>query len=383
MKPIAPYTGAPSLWDLIRYFLYLGSVGFGGPFALIGYIRRDLMEKRGWISHAEFLNGLALASLCPGPLATQLAIYIGWTHARIVGAAAVLIAFTLPAFLLILGIAIAYPHYGDVGWARSLLYGISPAVIAIVLRNAYQLSKMIVAGDAWLWALFAGNVGIAAATSIPIYWAILASGFLVWMIKAPPRFISASLFLPFGISIEALSSNHLSFKLFFYFAWAGTVVFGSGYAIIPFIHEGVIHTYHWITERQFIDAISIGMITPGPIVLAITFIGYLIAGIKGAFAATFGIFLPCFLCVIIFAPHFHRVAHHEGLKAFVQGITIAVSGVITGATLSLGRSAIIDVFTLLIFIATGVALIKFKKIREPVWLLLAGSVGILVKSIIG
>jgi chromate transporter len=379
-----PSFSTPSLWNLIKYFLYLGSIGFGGPLALIGYMRRDLMEKRSWISHPDFLNGLALSSLCPGPLATQLAIYIGWFHARILGATAILIAFTFPAFLMILGFAITYTHYGDMRWVRSAFYGISACVIAIVIRNAYQLSKMIVAHDHWLWSVFIINIFIAATTHIQIYWAFLISGLLALGIKTPPRFLSSPVFmLPFALSLEALSNNHITAKLFLYFAWAGTVVFGSGYAIIPFIHEGVVQNYHWLNEAQFMDAISIGMITPGPIVLAVAFMGYLIAGIKGAIIATVGVFLPCYLCVLIFAPHFHRIAHHEGVKAFVQGVTVAVAGAMTGTILPLGKNAITDLPTVGIFLGTSFMLYQFKKIHESMWLFIAAGIGLLVKGVFG
>jgi chromate transporter len=383
MKATLPnfFAVPPSLWRLIKYFLYLGFIGFGGPLALIGYMRRDLVEKRGWISHSNFLNGLALSSLCPGPLATQVAVYIGWLHARILGATAVLIALTLPAFLMILTLAIAYTHYGDVSWARSAFYGISACVIAIVIRNAYELSKMIVARDHWLWVVFILNIFIATTAHIQIYWTFLISGLLVWIIKTPPQFLYSSIFLvPFSWNLESLGNHHIIAKLFLYFAWAGTVVFGSGYAVIPFIHEGVVQNYHWLSETQFMDAISIGMITPGPIVLAVAFMGYLIAGIKGALVTTIGIFLPCYLCVILFAPHFHRIAHHEGVKAFIQGVTIAVAGAITGSAITLGKSAITDLPTVGIFLGTSFMLYQFKKIREPVWLLIAAGVGMLCKG---
>lgn len=349
--------------------------------ALVSYMRRDLMEKRGWISHPEFLNGLALASLCPGPIATQLAIYIGWFHARLLGATSILIAFTLPSFLIILSLAAAYTHYGNGKWTQAALYGISPCVIAIVLRNGYQLSKAIVAKDYWLWGIFILNIILASFTHIPVYWVLLGSGLLGWLFKSTPRILfSPSLFIPLGLSLEALASHHISAKLFLYFAWTGTVVFGSGYAIIPFIHEGVVQNFHWLTERQFLDAISIGMITPGPIVLAVTFIGYLIAGMKGALAATLGVFLPCYLFVIIFAPHFHRVAHREGLKAFIQGVTIGVAGAITGTSILLGKNSITNVTTAGIFLGSFFVLYHFKRIKEPVWVVFSALIGILAKG---
>jgi len=370
-----------SFWKLIKYFLWLGSIGFGGPMALVGYMKQDLMEKRNWISQSDFLNGLALASLCPGPIATQLAIYIGWFHARIWGATIVLLALTLPAFLMILIFAIIYTSYGDVVWKHAAFYGISAAVVAIIIRHAFLLSKMVVGNQYWLWVFFAISVVLSAFTSIAIYWIFLLNGILVCLIKAPPRFFSSfHTFLPIWMGMDSFSHYPMLLKLLFYFAWAGTVVFGSGFAIIPFIHEGVVQNYHWLSERQFLDAISIGMITPGPIILAVTFIGYLIAGLKGAIIATLGVFLPCYLCVILFAPHFNRIAHYEAVKAFVQGVTIAVAGTITGSTFLLSKNAIVDIPTVGILSCTLLALYFLKKIPEPAWLLMAAIIGIVVKG---
>lgn len=365
---------------LIKYFLKLGSIGFGGPLALVGYMRTDLTEKYAWMKREDFLNGLALSSLCPGPIATQLAIYIGWFYGRILGATLAFFAFTLPAFSMILTLAIAYTHYGDVAWVHAAFYGVSACVISIVIRHAYKLSKMIVAKEYWLWGVFILNIILSLATSLPMYWALLLSGVFVLSIKSFPRslFLS-SIILPTWLNIESLSQNHLLGKVFLYFAWAGTVVFGSGYAIIPFIHEGVVQNYHWLTEQQFLDAIGVGMITPGPMVLSVAFIGYLIAGFKGALAATAGVFLPCYLCVILLAPHFHRIAHHKAIHAFVQGLTISVAGTITGTTLLLGKKAIVDFPTIGIFVVTFCGLFALKKVPEPLWIFLAAGIGILVK----
>ena len=377
------------LWHLAKYFLWLGSIGFGGPLALVGYMRQHLSEERNWISRSDFLSGLALASLCPGPFATQLAIYIGWFHARILGATVVLLAFTLPAFLMIVALAITYTNFNNARWAHSAFYGISASVIAIVFHQAYAMSKMIVGHDHWLWGIFLINIIIAYIAPTQIYWFFLISGMLVWLIKVPPRFLTSPNFLlPLGwglgeLTIENLSNHHILMKLFLYFAWTGTVVFGSGFAIIPFIHEGVVQQHHWLTERQFLDAISFGMITPGPIVLAVAFIGYLVAGLKGAIVAAIGIFLPCYLCVIALAPHFNRIAHHEAVRACVQGVTVAVAGGITGTTFFLGKNTIIDWPTLGIFLGTSFALFRFKNIPQPTWLLIAAIIGILLQETAG
>jgi chromate transporter len=356
-------------------------VGFGGPIALVGYMRQHLCEQRGWIDRSDFMNGLALASLCPGPLATQLAIYIGWFHARIFGATAILIAFTLPAFLMIILLAMAYTNATNLIWLQSAFYGVSASVIAIVIRHTFNMSKMIIERDHWLWIVFVLNIFITYVMTMNIFWFFILSGVVVWILKKPPHFLNSSVVMPsFYLTLKSLSHHQILLKLLLYFAWAGTVVFGSGYAIIPFIHEGVVQHFHWLTERQFLDAIAMGMITPGPVVLAVAFMGYLIAGTKGAIVAAIGIFLPCYLFVIILAPHFTRIAHHEGVRAFVQGLTVAVAGGITGTTLLLGKSTITDGLTLSIFAATALALFKFKKFPEPVLLLIAAIIGIITRA---
>jgi chromate transporter len=383
MTPTTPSLKSnPTLWGLFKYFLYLGTVGYGGPMALVGYMRRDLCEDRKWIEHSDFMNGLALASLCPGPLATQLAIYIGWFHNKLIGATVILIAFTLPAFLMMLTLAVAYTNATHLGWIQWAFYGISASVIAIVIHHAFHMSKMIVERNHWLWGIFIFNILITWVTTLSIFWFFLISGIIVWLIKFPPRFISLPIFLPtLQVTFEGLTNHHLLLKLFLYFAWAGTVVFGSGFAIIPFIHEGVVQHYHWLTERQFLDAIAMGMATPGPIVLAVTFMGYLIAGIKGAIVTALGILLPCYLLVILLAPHFNRIAHHEGVRAFVQGLTVAVAGGITGTSLLLGKNAIVDWMTLSIFLGTLISMYKLPRLKEPILLLIAAIVGIIIKGI--
>jgi chromate transporter len=348
----------------------------------MGYMRRDLCDRRQWINNSDFMNGVALSSLCPGPLATQLAIYIGWFHSRFLGATASLLAFTLPAFLMVLSLAVIYTHSIQIKWLQFAFYGVSASVLAIVIRYAYITSQKIVDRDHWLWGIIVVNFLLICTTNIHIYWALLVSGVVVWIIKSPPRFRSSPvLILPVGITIDTLSHNHILGKIFLYFVWAGTVVFGGGFAIIPFIHEGVVLNYHWLTEHQFLDAIAVGMVTPGPIVLVVTFMGYLIAGIKGAFVATIGILFPCYLLVIILAPHFNRVAHHEGVRAFVQGVTVGVAGCITGTTVLLAKNVIIDGVTISIFLGTSLVLYLFKKIPEPMWLLVAAGVGMAVKGL--
>jgi chromate transporter len=383
-----PLNPAP-LRDFLLYFLRLGTFGFGGPIALAGYMQRDLVERRRWISKRDYLEGLALAQLAPGPLAAQLAIYLGWLRARILGATLVAAAFILPSFLMVLAISAAYVRYGGLPWMQSAFYGIGAAVIAIIARSAVKLVKLTLARDRLLWVLFAISMLATAWTESEIIWLFLGSGVVALLVRFPPRWGAATTnaLLPAlgGADVSlavpvapAITSWPLLGKLAAYFAEAGALVFGSGLAIVPFMHGGVVNDFHWLSERQFLDAIAVAMITPGPVVITVAFIGYLVAGPMGASAASVGMFLPCYLFVVIPAPYFRRFANNPRVKAFVDGVTAAATGAIAGAAFVLGRRALTDVGAVAIALATWVVFTRFKKLPEPVVIIAAGVVGLIV-----
>jgi len=380
-------TQAP-LWDFLLYFLRLGTFGFGGPIALAGYMQRDLVEKRRWISKRDYLEGLALAQLAPGPLAAQLAIYLGWLRARILGATLVAAAFILPSFVMVLIISAFYVRYGGLPWMQSAFYGIGAAVITIIARSAIKLVKLTLARDRLLWALFAISTVATAWTESEIIWLFIASGVVALVVRVPPRWgaattnallpvVGANLSLAVSVA-PAVGSWPLLGRIAFYFAEAGAFVFGSGLAIVPFMHGGVVNEFHWLNERQFLDAIAVAMITPGPVVITVAFIGYLVAGTMGASAAAVGIFLPCYLFVIIPAPYFRRFADNPRVKAFVDGVTAAATGAIAGAAFVLGRRALTDWGAIAIAVATWLVFSRFKKLPEPVVIVAAGIVGLIV-----
>src|SRR5262245_29758434 len=382
-------TTAP-LWDFLLYFLRLGTFGFGGPIALAGYMQRDLVEKRRWISKRDYLEGLALAQLAPGPLAAQLAIYLGWLRARILGATLVAAAFILPSFLMVLVISAFYVRYGGLPWMQSAFYGIGAAVITIIARSAIKLVKLTLARDRLLWALFAISAVATGWTESGILWLFLASGVVALVVRVPPRwgaaapgallpFAGAPLFLAASVA-PTVTSWPLLGRLALYFAEAGAFVFGSGLAIVPFMHGGVVNQFHWLSERQFLDAIAVAMITPGPVVITVAFIGYLVAGPLGASAASVGIFLPCYLFVILPAPYFRRFANNPRVKAFVDGVTAAATGAIAGAAFVLGRRALTDLGAILIALATWLVFSRFKKLPEPLVIIAAGVVGLIVRG---
>jgi chromate transporter len=354
-------------------------------------MQRDLVERRRWISKDDYVQGLALAQLAPGPLAAQLAMYLGWVKDRVRGATLVSAAFILPSFVMVLALSAVYVRYGGLPWMQSAFYGIGAAVIAIIARSALKLVKMTLARDRLLWAVFLVSAVATAWTESEIVWLFLASGAVVLLVRAPPRFRSgaaAALVGPgaLGTLLAAgapvLASTAPSWPLLgrvaIYFAEAGAFVFGSGLAIVPFLHGGVVNQYHWLTERQFLDAVAVAMITPGPVVITVAFIGYLVAGPYGAFAASLGVFLPCYLFVIIPAPYFRRFSGNRRVKAFVDGVTAAATGAIAGAAFVLGRRALIDVTTVVIALATWFVFSRFKKLPEPLVILAAGVVGLIV-----
>jgi len=384
-----PEVTAAPLGDFLLYFLRLGTFGFGGPIALAGYMQRDLVEKRRWISKRDYLEGLALAQLAPGPLAAQLAIYLGWLRARILGATLVAAAFIVPSFLMVLVISAAYVRYGGLPWMQSVFYGVGAAVITIIARSAIKLVKLTLARDRLLWVLFAVSTVATAWTESEIVWLFLASGVVALIVRIPPRwgaaatsallpFASANVSLAVAVAPAAVSWPLLG-RIAVYFAEAGAFVFGSGLAIVPFMHGGVVNEFRWLSERQFLDAIAVAMITPGPVVITVAFIGYLVAGPLGSSAAALGIFLPCYLFVIIPAPYFRRFANNPRVKAFVDGVTAAATGAIAGAAFVLGRRALTDWGAVAIAVATWLVFSRFKKLPEPLVIIAAGIVGLIVR----
>src|SRR5574342_626264 len=379
--PLAPC----SMRQLLLYFLGLGTFGFGGPIALAGYMQRDLVERRRWISKQDFLEGLALAQLAPGPLAAQLAICLGWVRARVLGATLVSAAFVLPSFAMTVAIAAAYLRFGGLGWIQGAFYGIGAAVIAIIARSAWKLMRLSLKRDPLLWAIFLVAGAVTAATESEIVWLFLGGGVLAMLVKAPPRLgpgsAAAAAVLPVWL-FSGLTGPQpdVLWRILGFFTVAGAFVFGSGLAIVPFLHGGVVNDYQWLNERQFLDAVAVAMITPGPVVITVAFIGYLVAGPAGAFMAGLGVFLPTYLFVVVPAPYYRRIAHNARIQAFVAGVPAAATGAIAGAAFVLGRRAILDLPTIAMALATLAVLTWARKVPEPLVIVAAGVVGVLLRG---
>jgi len=371
----------PPLSALVLYFLRLGAVGFGGPIALVGYMQRDLVEDRKWVSPEDYKEGLALAQLAPGPLAAQLAIYLGWVRAGVPGATLVGLAFVLPSFVMVLALSAAYVRFDGMAWMQGAFYGVGAAVIGIIVRSAYKLAKGTMGKAKLLWAIFAISALATAITETEMPWLFLASGVVGLLAARPPSSKLAAAVFPWPFLLTGLhgsANGSVLWKIAWYFAEAGAFVFGSGLAIVPFLHGGVVNDFGWLTERQFLDAVAVAMISPGPVVITVAFIGYLAAGPIGACVAALATFLPCYLLVIGPAPYFRKYAKDPQIKGFVDGVTAAASGAIAGASFVLGRRAITDVPTALIAAAALLAMTYLKKAPEPVLIVLAGGVGLLL-----
>lgn len=375
----------PPLGAFYLYFLKLGATGFGGPIALAGFMQRDLVDGRHWISRQDYLDGLALAQLAPGPLAAQLAIYLGYIRSGVIGATIVAAAFILPSFLMVWAISVAYVQYGGLPWMQSLFYGIGAAVIGIIIRSAQKLTALTLGTSSLLWTIFAVMALATAWTEREIVWLFLAAGVVTAALAVTRQ---RSLSTTAGLAPLALMSGSTAVttmlpptlsNIFWLFAQAGAVVFGSGLAIVPFLYGELVQGHGWLNDRQFLDAVAVAMITPGPVVITVAFVGYLVAGTAGMVVAAVGVFLPVYLFVVIPAPYFQRYRSEPIVKGFVDGVSAGATGAIAGAAYVLATRAIVDVWTAAIAVTTFGVLWRWKV--SELWLIgAAGLAGLLITN---
>jgi chromate transporter len=389
----------PGFASFVRYFLGLGTWGFGGPIATVGYMQRDLVERRNWMTRADFVDGVALGQTMPGPLAAQVAMWVGYLRRGTFGALAIAAAFIMPSFLLVLTVAAIYARYSGLPIVQSLFYGIAPVVIAIIAVAAWKLAKLTNKKDRRLWGISVVLMLTTAISGAEIAYLFIAAGLLMLLWDAPPkrprlrrnrspgpetppaatRALAAPAALtaatPSLVALAASGGTLVALGLFF--AKAGAFIFGSGLAIVPFLREGVVVQHHWLTSGQFLDAIAMGLITPGPVVITATFIGYLVGGMAGAVVATVAIFIPIYLGVVIPGRWFIRHRANRQVKAFVSGATAAAAGAIAGAVTVLARQAITDWKTALLAAAALILLLKLK-IKEPYLVALGAVAGIIL-----
>ena len=391
---VADRPARASLGQLVRYFLYLGTLGFGGPVALVGFMHRDLVERRRWIDEDEYRLGVALAQIMPGPLAAQLAIALGYFQRGVLGATAVGLAFVVPSFIMVIGISIAYRRFGGLWWMQALFYGIGAAVIAIITIAAYKLARSTNKRDPLLWSVFIALALVTMIAEAELAEVFVVAGLVTLFARAHPTRREALLAAGGGATVVGIiwlierwfvnlkvGSDQILLQILVFFTKAGAFVFGSGLAIVPFLHQGVVQHFGWLNEQQFIDAVAVAMITPGPVVITVVFIGFLAAGFLGAMAAAVGIFLPVYLFTIIPAPWFARNRDNALLKAFVLGATSAATGAIAGAVILLARKAIYDAPTALVALASLAILWRYK-IPEPILVAASGLVGLIAFALL-
>ena len=380
------------LWPLTGYFLKLGTIGFGGPVALVGFMHRDLVEQRRWITEDTYKLSLALAQIMPGPLAAQTAIAIGYFEGGVLGATLVGLAFVIPSFLMVVAISMAYVAYGGLWWMQALFYAIGATVIAIIAIAAYKLARSTNKRDPLLWGIFVVLTVVTAWAQTELAEFFILAGLIVLLARAWPGWKRGLLMalgcVALGLAIwlmeawlrqagTAADSADILTQILLFFTKAGAFVFGSGLAIIPFLQQGVVQQFGWLNEHQFLDAVAVAMITPGPVVITVAFIGFLVAGFAGAVMASIGIFLPVYLFTILPAPWFKRHRDNTQLKAFVDGATASATGAITGAVIVLGARAILDLPTALIGLISLGVLWRYK-ISEPILVTISGLVGLIL-----
>lgn len=378
---------------VLAYFLRLGAVGFGGPIATVGYMQRDLVERRGWMDRRDFLDGVALGQTMPGPLAAQVAMWVGYLRRGPWGALAVAVVFIAPSFAIVVAVGALYVRYSGLPIVQSLFYGIAPAVMAIITIAAVKLLRLTDRRDARLWVISGLVFGLTALTGSEPVAVILGAGVAMILFDArpairwparlrrsrpsdPPRSASMPLMLP-ASALGTLAGGGTLVSLALFFLKSGALVFGSGLAIVPFLRQGVVDQHHWLTQPQFLDAVAMGMITPGPVVISAGFIGYLVAGFAGAVVATVAIFVPIYLAVVVPSRWFLRHRDNRQVKAFVAGATAAAAGALAGAVVVLTRQAVFDWPTAAIAVSTLAILWRFK-INEPYVIAAAAVLGLLL-----
>lgn len=370
--------------DLVRYYLRLGLLGFGGPVALVGQMERELVAGKGWVTKEEMREGIAVCQSLPGPLAIQVGIWLSYLRGGFWGAWAGGWAFILPNFVIVAALGALYVHFGGLPWVTAIFYGVSPAVIALILHSCYRLTKLGM--DDWLqWALAGAAFAVTVAVRAEVAWIFLASGvvgvlYYGSLLRARAAASTTSSFLiglPLvagGADASAAASTMLG-KLFVFFLKAGSLTFGSGLVIVPFLEKGLVQQTGWLNEREFLVAVAMGMMSPGPVVITATFVGFLVAGFWGALTATIGIFLPSFLLVLIVAPVLMRYRTNPNVQGFIRGAYAAAIGTILGACVLLGRIAIGDWLTALVALASLVVLFRWKA-SNPLLIACAAVIGL-------
>ena len=370
--------------DLVMYYLRLGAIGFGGPVALVGQMEKELVQERGWLTKDEFREGVAVCQSLPGPLAIQVGIFISYIRGGFWGAWAGGWAFILPNFIFVAALGALFVYFGDLPPIKAIFYGVSPAVIAMILYSCYRLAALGME-DRLQWGIAAACLAITLALRAEVALLFIASGVIgiLWYGTLLRRWRAPALPLLAALPPAAAGAPGAGIlgKLLVFFLKAGSLTFGSGLVIVPFLENGLVRQTGWLNERQFLVAVAMGMLSPGPVVITATFVGYLVAGFWGSVISTVGIFLPSFLLVLIVAPILIRHRGNRNVQGFVKGAYAAAIGTILGAAVLLGKIAIGDWLTALIALVSLVALAR-RKVSNPALVAVAAAVGLVGFSIL-
>jgi chromate transporter len=369
-----------SIGELTVYFLRLGLLGFGGPVALVGQMERELVSERGWLSNEQMRESIAICQSLPGPLAIQVGIYISYLRGGFWGAWAGGWAFIFPNFVIVAALGALYVFLGDLQPVTAIFYGVSPAVIALILHSCYRLAKLGME-DPVQWAIAAVCLVVTVILNAEVALLFIGAGVIGILYygnllrREPPILLQVSA-APVLAQLAPVTSASTLGKLLLFFLKAGSLTFGSGLVIVPFLEQGLVTQYGWLDQRQFLIAVAVGMISPGPVVITATFVGYLVAGFWGSLVSTIGIFLPSFILVLVAAPLLARYRANPNVQGFVKGAYAAAIGTILGACILLGRIAIGDWLTVLIGVASLAVLFRWK-VNNPLLIAATAVVGLI------
>jgi chromate transporter len=370
---------------LVRYFLRLGALGFGGPVALCGQMERELVGEKAWLSKSEMREAIAVSQSLPGPLAIQVGIFASYMRGGFWGAWAGGWAFILPNFLIVAVLGALYVHFGGLPWMTGVFYGVAPVVIALILHSCWRLSKLGM--EHWLqWGIAAFAFTATVILNAEVALVFVGAGIIGVLYygsvfrRAPAAFSGAVLPAAAGASAPASSLSTIG-KLILFFLKAGSLTFGSGLVIVPFLEKGLVQDHAWLTPRDFLIAVAVGMMSPGPVVITATFVGFVIAGFWGSLASTVAIFLPSFLLVLIAAPLLQRHRTNANVQGFIKGAYGASIGTILGASVLVGRAALGDVLSCALAAAALVLLFR-TKISNPALIAAAAIIGLLAYPLI-
>jgi chromate transporter len=367
------------LREIVLYFLRLGTLGFGGPVALVGLMEKELVAERRWLSKDEMRDAIAVSQSLPGPLAIQVGIFISYLRGGFWGAWAGGWAFILPNFLIVAALGALYVHFGGLSWITAIFYGVSPAVIALILHSCWRLSKLGM--EHWLqWLIAALCFIVTVALEAEVAVLFIGAGILGMLYYGPLfRGVSppgaAFALAPMAIGTSKAATAGTLGQLLAFFLKAGSLTFGSGLVIVPFLEKGLVQQTGWVDAREFLVAVAVGMVSPGPVVITATFVGYLVAGFWGALVSTVGIFLPSFLLILVVAPILMRHRANRNVQGFVKGAYAAAIGTILGASVLLGKIAIGDWLTAAIAAASLAALFRWT-ISNPLLMAVTAAIGV-------